>query len=193
MTDRKQIELSRRKVLGGLGTIGIASAGAGLGTSAYFSDEETFKNNTLTAGSLDLKIDWEEHYADWSEDEGEGLANEVIMAGKENGIGTDYVGLPDPANPLIYVHEDDLAQFMANTGVEAFPDPDNDGLQEFELDGEDNGTGPIRRTISTRVMVCERIPTIPSGFQTVMTARTVRKNPIHWSTSRTSSPVTSGN
>jgi predicted ribosomally synthesized peptide with SipW-like signal peptide len=57
-----KFELSRRKVLGGLGAIGLASAGAGLGTSAYFSDTESFLNNTLTAGSLDLKLDYKSTY-----------------------------------------------------------------------------------------------------------------------------------
>ena len=51
------IGLSRRKILGGLGAVGLASAGAGLGTTAYFNDTESFDNNTLTAGSLDLKVD----------------------------------------------------------------------------------------------------------------------------------------
>jgi len=69
MNDNRQFSVSRRKVLAGLGTIGIASAGAGLGTTAYFSDQETFENNQLTAGTLDMKVDWEEHYSDWSDDE----------------------------------------------------------------------------------------------------------------------------
>jgi len=64
-------ELSRRKALAALGTIGAASAGAGLGTSAYFSDQETFENNQLVAGELDLKVSWDEHYSDWMGDETE--------------------------------------------------------------------------------------------------------------------------
>jgi len=48
--------LSRRKMLAGLGAIGLASAGAGLGTSAYFSDTEAFENNSLTAGTLDMSV-----------------------------------------------------------------------------------------------------------------------------------------
>ena len=67
MTD--DFELTRRKALAALGSIGVASAGAGLGTSAYFSDQETFENNQLTAGELDMKVSWAEHYSDWSEDE----------------------------------------------------------------------------------------------------------------------------
>jgi predicted ribosomally synthesized peptide with SipW-like signal peptide len=56
------VGLSRRRVLGGIGAIGLASAGAGLGTSAYFSDREEFANNTLTAGSLDLRVVYETSY-----------------------------------------------------------------------------------------------------------------------------------
>ncbi|MEF8781291.1 MAG: SipW-dependent-type signal peptide-containing protein [Haloferacaceae archaeon] len=66
-----ELDLSRRKVLAALGTVGVASAGAGVGTSAFFSDQETFENNQLTAGTLDMKVGWEEHYSDWSEDEAE--------------------------------------------------------------------------------------------------------------------------
>ncbi|WP_281193557.1 vWA domain-containing protein [Halorubrum sp. F4] len=62
MSDKHGIEISRRKALAGLGGIGVASAGAGLGTSAYFSDEESFENNSLTAGELDLKVDWQQAY-----------------------------------------------------------------------------------------------------------------------------------
>jgi predicted ribosomally synthesized peptide with SipW-like signal peptide len=69
MTD--DFTLTRRKALAALGTIGVASAGAGLGTSAYFSDQETFQNNRLTAGELDMKVSWAEHYSDWSPDEAE--------------------------------------------------------------------------------------------------------------------------
>lgn len=52
----KKLELSRRRLLGGLGTIGLASAGAGLGTSAYFNDTESFAGNTVTAGTLDMSV-----------------------------------------------------------------------------------------------------------------------------------------
>lgn len=66
MKDDTQIRLSRRKVLGGVGAIGLASAGAGLGTTAYFSDEESFTDNSLTAGELDLFV-----HVDYSEDQGD--------------------------------------------------------------------------------------------------------------------------
>jgi predicted ribosomally synthesized peptide with SipW-like signal peptide len=54
--ETNDIGLSRRKMLLGLGAVGVASAGAGLGTTAYFNDTETFENNTFTAGTLDMSV-----------------------------------------------------------------------------------------------------------------------------------------
>ncbi|WP_418283813.1 SipW-dependent-type signal peptide-containing protein [Halorubrum sp. DTA46] len=63
MTDTNStIGLSRRKVLAGLGAVGVASAGAGLGTTAYFSDRESFEGNAITAGQLDLSVTWQQLY-----------------------------------------------------------------------------------------------------------------------------------
>ncbi|WP_135806122.1 TasA family protein [Halorussus marinus] len=47
---------TRRRVLGGLATIGAASAAAGAGTMALFQDTETSGDNTLAAGTLDLEV-----------------------------------------------------------------------------------------------------------------------------------------
>jgi predicted ribosomally synthesized peptide with SipW-like signal peptide len=60
--EQQSIHLSRRSVLAGLGTVGAASAAAGLGTTAYFSDTETFENNTLQAGAMDTRLDWQQYY-----------------------------------------------------------------------------------------------------------------------------------
>ncbi|AZH25382.1 SipW-dependent-type signal peptide-containing protein [Haloplanus aerogenes] len=97
MTD-DAYNLSRRKALAALGAIGAASAGTGLGTSAFFSDQETFENNRLVAGTLDMKVSWAEHYSDWSEDE----AQYAHMEGGELVI-------------------DDLDGFMAATLQEQYP------------------------------------------------------------------------
>ncbi len=47
-------------MLAGLGAVGLASTGSGLGTSAFFSGEETFGDSTLTASELDLKVSWQQ-------------------------------------------------------------------------------------------------------------------------------------
>jgi len=62
MTDDDRIKLTRRKILASASAVGLAGAGAGLGTSAFFSDTESFGNNSLTAGTLDLKVDWQQTY-----------------------------------------------------------------------------------------------------------------------------------
>ena len=62
MTD-KNIELTRRKILGSVGAVGLTGAVAGYGTTAFFSDEETFANNSLAAGELDLKLDYKATYS----------------------------------------------------------------------------------------------------------------------------------
>jgi predicted ribosomally synthesized peptide with SipW-like signal peptide len=54
----REITLSRRQALGGLTAMGAASVGVSLGTEALFSDSETFTNNNVTAGELDLKVAW---------------------------------------------------------------------------------------------------------------------------------------
>jgi len=60
--DNTQIGLSRRKVLGGIGAVGVASAGAGIGTTAFFSDNESFENNTITAGQFELAVTQSTHF-----------------------------------------------------------------------------------------------------------------------------------
>jgi predicted ribosomally synthesized peptide with SipW-like signal peptide len=64
MSNNNQFSISRRKVLAGLGTIGIASAGAGLGTTAFFSDEEAV-SASLQAGRVDLLVDYRATYNPW--------------------------------------------------------------------------------------------------------------------------------
>jgi len=128
--NNNRYRLSRRNVLAGLSAAGLASAGAGLGTSAYLNDTESFDDNTIAAGKLDLKVDWEEHYSFPQiygfDDPASGL--DVTRTAPDDPAG--YVGLPDPENPMVWVAEDDLAAYMANTSIEAYPDTDDDGGQE---------------------------------------------------------------
>lgn len=61
MTDDK-LHTTRRKVLASLGAVGAGAAASGLGTTAWLNDTESFDGNTTTAGTLDLKVDWQQHY-----------------------------------------------------------------------------------------------------------------------------------
>ena len=93
-----KIGLSRRKMLAGLGAVGVASAGAGLGTTAYFNDTESFDGNTLTAGELDLKLDYKSTYLG-----GPGRLDDVIDMGypeaEDLGDGRYLLGqAPSPAD-----------------------------------------------------------------------------------------------
>ncbi|GAA0652584.1 TasA family protein [Salarchaeum japonicum] len=54
--DQRTFELTRRRALGGLLTLGAAGAAGGAGTMAYFSDTETSTDNTVRAGTLDLTV-----------------------------------------------------------------------------------------------------------------------------------------
>ena len=58
----KLFNTTRRQLLAGMGAVGLASAGAGLGTTAYFNDTESFAGNSLQAGEFDLKVDWQHKY-----------------------------------------------------------------------------------------------------------------------------------
>jgi hypothetical protein len=62
MTEKQTYDITRRTVLAGLGTVGVAAAGAGLGTTALFNDREGFVGNSLAAGQLDLKLDYKATY-----------------------------------------------------------------------------------------------------------------------------------
>jgi predicted ribosomally synthesized peptide with SipW-like signal peptide len=134
MATNSGFEITRREILAGLGTIGVASAGAGLGTTAYFSDSENFADNSLTAGQLDLKMDWQEHYSDWS-------ADEEQYAGMGTAEDFDYE-LPggDVGDSIYLSFHDDVEnaqqKFMATTALEAYPDGDNDGINDYsDLEG----------------------------------------------------------
>ncbi|MEF8855941.1 MAG: SipW-dependent-type signal peptide-containing protein, partial [Haloplanus sp.] len=136
--DGISIDLSRRKALAALGSIGVASVGAGLGTSAYFSDQETFENNRLVAGTLDMGAGYTAHYSDWSDDEDDGLDGDVHMyaAGPnevgdadelETQVGSDAVGLPANDAWLVAVEsEADAEQFLDNTQTGAYPNAGTD-------------------------------------------------------------------
>jgi predicted ribosomally synthesized peptide with SipW-like signal peptide len=52
-------DLSRRALLGSLGTVGTAGAVFGTGTSSLFTDREVFGRSVVEAGLLDLLVSWD--------------------------------------------------------------------------------------------------------------------------------------
>lgn len=54
MTDSNGV--SRRRVLGGIASVGVAGAAAGAGTMAVFSDSESSSGNSVQAGTLNLTL-----------------------------------------------------------------------------------------------------------------------------------------
>jgi predicted ribosomally synthesized peptide with SipW-like signal peptide len=82
-------------VLAGLGTIGIASAGAGLGTTAFFSDEEAV-SASLQAGRVDLLVDYRATYNPWMS------AAEATERGL---LGDDTTARPIPGSESILIGE----------------------------------------------------------------------------------------
>ena len=125
MTANDQINVSRRAVLAGLGSVGVASAGAGLGTTAYFSDAETFADNRVVAGALDLKVDWTEHYYD-----GSAGTEYLRRVDGPDQVGDDEFYLELEGNEPVRHAVTDLAAFMDATAIEAFPDENDDGVQD---------------------------------------------------------------
>jgi len=148
MDDDNSLDFTRRKALAALGSIGVASAGAGLGTSAFFSDQETFENNQLTAGTLDMTVGWTEAYSDWSSDEGSGVS--VRMYDGPMGNVGDVSDLNDgetgfPADDAWLIAVDDASQFMDNTqeeGVAMAASP-CDGLNVPEGLANQGGDRPV--------------------------------------------------
>jgi len=153
-----KLTLSRRKILGSVGAVGAAGAAAGLGTSALFSDTESFENNSITAGQLDLKVDWEEHYsfpqiygnnnpeAEEGADTSRQSAADIDGDARAFPPGIEAFIDNNPeadANPLLWVNEEDVDGYMDNTAIDAFPDPNNDGAQEQTFFDADDGEGPF--------------------------------------------------
>ena len=146
-------ELTRRQAFAALGTIGVASAGAGLGTSAYFSDQETFENNQLTAGTLDMKVAATEHYSDWSPDEAEyaGMATDAASTDIRLPAGK---GQTDARDIAIDVDGDNYANFFDAISTDGDGDPYNrvNGGVSAATDGlcgtESDADGPVIVDIS---------------------------------------------
>lgn len=111
MSDERKLALSRRQLLGGLATVGAASAGAGLGTTALFSDTESFEGNSLAAGQLDLAV----------------KADVYEYQGQANGGGQSFSGIQNGQNPTVHQQLDDVKPGDYSYGKFCFSLVDNPG------------------------------------------------------------------
>lgn len=135
--------LSRRKMVAGLGVVGLASAGAGVGTSAFFSDEESFENNTLTAGTLDMSVTANVVAADdyWTEQDALDLS-ETADGDVVSGIQVDDVKPGDWAVICFDIEVGDnpgyvqvrTEEFVENGGANPEPEQDVEGDTDNDAD-----------------------------------------------------------
>lgn len=133
--DNTTIGLSRRRVLGGLGAIGLASAGAGLGTTAYFSDQESFAGNSLTAGTLAVSV------------------TQTIVSIDQDGIGPDEQAWTDAGDGEAVVTTDPIVIEDAKPGDEyeicwAVELEGNPGFAKVTADNISDETGAEVGTVS---------------------------------------------
>jgi len=149
-----------------------------MGTSALFSDEEEFANNTITAGELDLLVDWEEHYSypqlysgfddPTTTTDSNGDTVELDVVRDEPTDPSGYAKLPDPENPIVWANENDAPLsadgdprssfeiYFGNTVIEAFPDtPGGPPSASFDEDGSGNVTAP-----------CDMLANVPGDLGT---------------------------
>ena len=178
MTDHN-IELSRRKILASVGAIGAAGAGAGVGTSALFNDTESFEGNSITAGELDLKMDWEEHYSfpQIYDDFGDPTVEDgtELDVTRSDPNDSQYVGLPDPENPVVWANAQDdplgngqssLELYFQNTTIEAFPDRLGGENPEATFTSINSGGEPIVEN------PCDALADVPQDLSTFATDST---------------------
>jgi predicted ribosomally synthesized peptide with SipW-like signal peptide len=187
-----RIELTRRKLLAGVSAVGAAGIGAGLGTSALFSDEESFEDNRITAGTLDMSVTatveganeyWEERV------EGEADDNLVIDGLSTTADGGAVTGLSvtdvKPGDWAIVCFDVDIGENPGYVQVSTSaldssengytePEPEDDTPNEGELEDE---------------MIAELYGTL-KGIQPSNSANTpysyVRNNSLHPALSRPS-------
>lgn len=85
--DNSGVLLTRRRLLGGLTTIGVAGAASGAGTWAYFRDTEESTGNTIDAGTLDLTL------SDRNEGFGDGVSETWTISDARPGGEEEVTGL----------------------------------------------------------------------------------------------------
>ena len=171
MSDRNnQYRLSRRHVLAGLSGAGLASAGAGLGTSAYLSDTESFDGNTVTAGTLDLLVGY---YSYWDQ----GMAGSGSVNGTKDGSGTVSAELTDvkpgdsglltfcpriETNPAYLWLCGEITANSENGYTE--PEPETSANGDVNDPGNPDGAGELAESVTVTVNYCDVADDIGDSF-----------------------------
>jgi len=170
MTRDDNYALSRRSILAGLGTVGIASAGAGLGTTAFFNDEEEL-SAALQAGRMDLLLDYRSEYYPWEE-----YLNDVYPRAPDERFDTNGDGVIDDADEksLVEVAEELNATVEAAREREISPADLQGGTFTVTNTGSHGGHGtfgtPIIRHPEAAIMgvgAIEETPVAVDGELTV--------------------------
>ncbi|QCJ46898.1 TasA family protein [Haloprofundus sp. MHR1] len=154
---KEKLELSRRNVLLGIGTVGLASAGAGVGTTAYFSDEESLTGNTFTAGKLDLTVDYKTKYDGAENDDSGNVRGHVDGA---PAVGTYALGdvKPGDSGCLEFCFEiEDNPAYMWACGDLLANDENGRNDPEALVDdtGGQKGNGELADAIDAKLYYCE--------------------------------------
>ncbi len=147
MANTKKLALSRRQILAGLGAVGVGGAAAGVGTTALFSDEESFDGNGITAGELDLTLRYETTYNSGDS----GATNQVASTGTVNGDPAILFDLNDVkpgdsgAARICFSIVDNPAWIWLQTGVatdaeNGVNEPEADAAGENDPRGSNSGT-----------------------------------------------------
>lgn len=130
----KNLELTRRKALLGLGGIGAGAAFGGAGTMALLNDKEKSENNTVTAGKLDLKLDWvtfykgKELYTDVQPPANNPGPMFTVNDAKPGDVGGGCISLHVKDNPALIWAACDLKQWENGRGdPEKYVDDDDEG------------------------------------------------------------------
>jgi predicted ribosomally synthesized peptide with SipW-like signal peptide len=168
--DDKLYRLSRRRVLAGLGGVGLASAGAGLGTSAYFNDSESFEDNVITAGTLDLLVGY---YSYWDQ----GTAGSGSVDGTKDGSGTVSGKLTDvkpgdngllafcpriQENPAYLWLCGEVTANDENGYTE--PEPETADAGDVNDPGDPDGAGELAESIELTVSYCDLVDEVGEDF-----------------------------
>jgi predicted ribosomally synthesized peptide with SipW-like signal peptide len=175
MTD-DNFKLTRRKALAGLTTIGIAGVGAGMGTSALFSDEEEFENNSIEAGELDLFVDYATSVTQDGVDTGSTTNDGTIQGGVSGKYQISDVK-PGDSGSLVFcpkIVDNPGWLFVGSAdGVTDFENGQTEPEQEVDDSGGDpgKGNGELSENIQVTVSYCEYggsgDRTNPDNFDTI--------------------------